>query len=77
MEVRGFKSIPVSEPVLDCLFVCLFVCLKSDHNFIVNLQYAMSGRFCLYLVSCLYPLKIQARCPGHTPQPDLDVRLEQ
>ena len=22
--------------------------------------------FCLYLFSCLYPLKVQVHCPGHT-----------
>ena len=24
---------------------------------------------CLYLFPCLNPLKVQARCPGHTPHP--------
>ena len=24
--------------------------------------------FCLYLVLCLYPHQVEARCPGHIPQ---------
>ena len=27
---------------------------------------SVRGRFCLYIFSCLYPLKVQERCPGHT-----------
>ena len=45
--------------------------LLVDYNYpigiVPGLRLAL-GCFCLYLFSCLYPLTVQAHCPGYTPQ---------
>ena len=43
-------------------------CLCDLSNKIANMIVCLLLLLFLNLFSCLYPLEVQARCPGHTPQ---------